>query len=134
MSTNWREFGSSLSDKLINTTFASARLACEIDQLSITENDWSTGGSSVAQAFAGFAIRTKLDKTQYSDTKAELAEFELKIKASTVPFEISVDNQVMRLEKKSATNHASLGMFDAEMLYSSPDAVDAVYTVLGRFK
>ena len=53
MATDWREFGRDLSNELINNTFATARLACEIDLLTTGGGDWQTGGSSVSQTFVG---------------------------------------------------------------------------------
>ncbi len=134
MARDWREFGRKLSDRLINNTFASARLTCEIDLLTTGGGDWQTGGSSVSQTFAGFAIRTSIDKTQFDVTNAQVAEFAVKIRASEVPFKIRKDNQVMRIESKDAATDASLGLIDAEILEVSIDAVDAVWTVLGKYK
>ena len=134
MQDDWREFGRELSDELINNTFASARLACEIDLLTTGDGNWQTGGSTVSQTFAGFAIRTNFDKTQFNETNAQVADFAVKIRASEVPFKIRKDNQNMRIESKDAATDASLGLLDAEILQVSIDAVDAVYTVLGRYK
>ena len=75
MARDWREFGRKLSDKLMNNTFASARLACEIDLLTTGDGNWQTGGSTVSQAFAGFAIRTEFDKTQFNETKRASRRF-----------------------------------------------------------
>ncbi len=134
MARDWREFGRKLSDKLMNNTFASARLACEIDLLTTGDGNWQTGGSTVSQTFTGFAIRTDLDKTQFDETNAQIADFAVKIRASEVPFKIRKDNQVMRIESKDAATDASLGLIDAEVLQVTSDPVDAVYTVLGRYK
>lgn len=132
--TDWRKFGRDLSDELMNNTFATARLACEIDLLTTGDGNWQTGGSTVSQTFAGFAIRTNLDKTQFDDSNAQIADFAVKIRASEVPFKVRKDNQNMRIESKGAATDASLGLIDAEILDVSIDAVDAVYTVLGRYK
>ncbi len=131
---NWRKFGRDLSDKLINNTFASARLACEIDLLTTGDGNWQTGGSSVSETFTGYAIRTNIDKSQFDDTNAQIADFAVKIRASEVPFKVRKDNQVIRIESKDAATDVSLGLVDAEILQVSIDAVDAVYTVLGRYK
>ena len=40
----------------------------------------------------------------------------------------------MRIESKDAATDVSLGLIDAEILQVSTDPVDAVYTVLGRYK
>lgn len=132
--TDWREFGRGLSDELMNNTFASARLACEIDLLTTGDGNWQTGGSTVSQTFAGFAIRTDLDKAQFDAANAQIADFAVKIRASEIPFKIHKDNQVMRIESKDAATDASLGLINAEILQVDIDAVDAVYTVLGRYK
>jgi len=132
--TDWREFGRDLSNELINNTFSSVRLACEIDLLTTGDGNWQTGGSTVSQTFAGFAIRTSFDKTQFNETNAQIADFAVKIRASEVPFKIRQDNQNMRIESKDATTDASLGLLDAEILTVEIDAVDAVYTVIGRYK
>ena len=134
MARDWREFGRNLSDKLMNNTFATARLACEIDLLTTGDGNWQTGGSTVSQTFAGFAIRTSIDKTQFDETNAQVADFAVKIRASEVPFKIRKDNQNIRIESKDAATDAGLGLLDAEILDVSIDAVDAVYTVLGRYK
>ena len=134
MQDDWREFGRELSDELMNNTFATARLACEIDLLTTGDGNWQTGGSTVSQTFAGFAIRTNFDKTQFDETSAQVADFAVKIRASEVSFKIRKDNQNMRIESKDAATDASLGLLDAEILQVSIDAVDAVYTVLGRYK
>lgn len=134
MPDNWRKFGRDLSDTLINKAFASARLACEIDLLTTGDGSWQTGGSTVSQTFQGFAIRTSIDKTQFDETNAQIADFAVKIRASEVPFKIRKDNQIMRIESKDAATDVSLGLIDAEILQVSTDPVDAVYTVLGRYK
>lgn len=131
---DWRVFGRELSDELINNTFATARLACEVDLLTTGDGNWQTGGSTVSQTFAGFAIRTSIDKTQFDETNAQVADFAVKIRASEIPFKIRKDNQVMRIESKDTATDASLGLVNAEILQVSIDAVDAVYTVLGRYK
>ena len=134
MPDNWRKFGRDLSDTLINKAFASARLDCEIDLLTTGDGSWQTGGSTVSQTFQGFAIRTSIDKTQFDETNAQIADFAVKIRASEVPFKIRKDNQIMRIESKDAATDVSLGLIDAEILQVSTDPVDAVYTVLGRYK
>ncbi|HHZ68801.1 MAG TPA: hypothetical protein EYN54_00635 [Methylococcaceae bacterium] len=134
MATDWREFGRDLTDELVNKVFASARLVCEIDLLTTGGGDWQTGGSSVSQTFVGFAIRTDLDKTQFDETNAQVADFAVKIRASEVPFKVRKDNQVMRIESKDAATDVSLGLIDAEILDAAIDPVDAMYTVLGRYK
>lgn len=134
MQDDWREFGRELSDELINNTFATARLACEVDLLTTGDGNWQTGGSTVSQTFAGFAIRTSIDKTQFDETNAQVADFAVKIRASEIPFKIRKDNQIMRIESKDAATDASLGLINAEILQVSTDPVDAVYTVLGRYK
>jgi len=134
MSDNWRKFGRDLSDTLINKAFASARLACEIDLLTTGDGNWQTGGSTVSQTFQGFAIRTSIDKSQFDETNAQIADFAVKIRASEVPFKVRKDNQIMRIESKDAATDVSLGLIDAEILDVSIDPVDAVYTVLGRYK
>ena len=134
MARDWRKFGRDLSGNLVNNTFATARLACEIDLLATGGADWQNGGSTVSQTFAGFAIRTSIDKAQFDETNAQIADFAVKIRASEVPFKIRKDNQVMRIESKDAATDASLGLINAEILQVSIDAVDAVYTVLGRYK
>ena len=134
MSDNWRKFGRDLSDTLINKAFASARLACEIDLLTTGDGNWQTGGSTVSQTFQGFAIRTSIDKSQFDETNAQIADFAVKIRASEIPFKVRKDNQIMRIESKDAATDVSLGLIDAEILDVSIDPVDAVYTVLGRYK
>ena len=134
MQDDWREFGRELSGELINNTFATARLVCEIDLLTTGDGNWQAGGSTVSQTFAGFAIRTSIDKTQFDETNAQIADFAVKIRASEIPFKIRKDNQNMRIESKNASTDASLGLINAEILQVSTDPVDAVYTVLGRYK
>ena len=110
-------------------------MACEIDLLSHWRcGTGKHGGSTVSQTFAGFAIRTSIDKAQFDETNAQIADFAVKIRASEVPFKIRKDNQIMRIESKDAATDASLSLIDAVILQVSIDPVDAMYTVLGRYK
>lgn len=126
-----RGFGRSLSNKLMNEVFAGARRNIEITKTGTFDpiNEVSSGD----ELFTGKCIRVSLDKKSYENQMIQDADFIVKVRASEVNFAVRQDNCTMKLQKLSPVNDADLGLVDCAILDVSLDALDAVYTIAGKY-
>lgn len=124
-----RNFGRSLSDKLINGAFAGAKRGIEITK---TLSFDPINETETTQVFSGECIRTKFDGSGYENQNVLDAEFALKVKASEVPFEVRQDNCTCKMQDLDPLTDADLGLVSCEILAVMKDGVDAVYTIVAK--
>ncbi len=134
-----REFGRSLSNKLMNGSFAGVRRSIVITENGAYDPITETGG--VISTHTGLCILTSLTKSDIANESIRDAEFVIKKRCSEVvddtsgeAFEVRNDNCEIKVDKLSPIDNSSLGMQDCVIVKVFVDAVDAVYTIYGKYR
>lgn len=134
-----REFGRSLSDKLINETFTGVRRNIVITENGAYDPINETGG--VISTHTGLCILTKLTKSDIANESMRDAEFVIKKRCAEVvddttkeSFSVRNDNCEIKVDKLDPVMDVSLGLQDCVIVKVEVDAVDAVYTIYGRYR
>jgi hypothetical protein len=134
-----RDFGRSLSNKLMNGTFAGVRRSIVITENGAYDPVTETGG--VASTHTGLCILTKLTKSDIANESVRDAEFVIKKRCSEVvddtsgeSFSVRNDNCEIKVDKLNPVTDVSLGMQDCVIVKVEVDAVDAVYTIYGKYR
>jgi hypothetical protein len=134
-----REFGRSLSNKLMNGTFAGVRRSIVITENGAYDPITETGG--VISTHTGLCILTSLTKSDIANESIRDAEFVIKKRCVEVVddttkevFEVRNDNCELKVDKLSPIDNSSLGMQDCVIVKVLVDAVDAVYTIYGKYR
>lgn len=134
-----REFGRSLSNKLMNGTFAGVRRSIVITENGAYDPITETGG--VKSIHTGLCILTKFTKSDINNESIRDAEFVIKKRCAEVVddtsgevFVVRNDNCEIKVDKLSPIDNSSLGMQDCVIVKVFVDAVDAVYTIYGKYR
>lgn len=134
-----REFGRSLSDKLMNGAFAGVRRNIVITESGAYDPITETGGA--ISTHTGLCILTGLTKSDIANESIRDAEFIIKKRCVEVvddtsgeSFELRNDNCEIKVDKLDPVTDASLGLQDCVIVKVDVDAVDAVYTIYGKYR
>jgi hypothetical protein len=134
-----RDFGRSLSDKLMNGTFAGVRRSIVITENGAYDPVTETGG--VVSTHTGLCILTKLTKSDIANESIRDAEFVIKKRCVEVvddtsgeSFQVRNDNCEIKVDKLDPVTDVSLGMQECVIIKVEVDAVDAVYTIYGKYR
>lgn len=134
-----RDFGRSLSDNLMNGAFAGVRRSIVITENGAYDPVTETGG--VASTHTGLCILTKLTKSDIANESIRDAEFVIKKRCVEVvddtsgeSFLVRNDNCEIKVDKLDPVTDASLGLQDCVIVKVEVDAVDAVYTIYGKYR
>ena len=134
-----RHFGRSLSDNLMNGAFAGVRRSIVITENGAYDPVTETGG--VASTHTGLCILTKLTKSDIANESIRDAEFIIKKRcvevvddASGESFQVRNDNCEIKVNKLDPVTDVSLGLQDCVIVKVEVDAVDAVYTIYGKYR
>lgn len=124
-----RDFGRNLSDKLINGAFAGAKRGIEITK---TLSFDPINETETTQVYSGDCIRTSFDGESFEAQNILDAEFNLIVKASEVPFEVSQDNCTLLVQDLDPLTDADLGFINCDILAVRKDGLDAVYKITAK--
>ena len=134
-----REFGRSLSNKLMNGTFAGVRRSIVITENVAYDPITETGG--VKSTHTGLCTLINLTKSDIANESIRDAEFVIKKRCAEVVddtrgevFEVRNDNCEIKVDKLSPVDNSSLGMQDCVIVKVFVDGVDAVYTIYGKYR
>jgi hypothetical protein len=134
-----RDFGRSLSDKLMNGTFAGVRRSIVITENGAYDPITETGG--VVSTHTGLCILTSLTKSDIANESIRGAEFVIKKRCAEViddtsgeSFLVRNDNCEIKVDKLDPVTDVSLGMQECVIIKVEVDAVDAVYTIYGKYR
>lgn len=134
-----RTFGRSLSDKLMNGAFAGVRRNIVITENGAYDPINETGG--VISTHTGLCILTKVTKSDIANESIRDAEFVIKKRcvevvddASGESFLVRNDNCEIKVDKLDPVTDASLGLQECVIVKVEVDAVDAVYTIYGKYR
>jgi hypothetical protein len=134
-----RPFGRSLSDNLMNGAFAGVRRSIVITENGAYDPVTETGG--VASTHTGLCILTKLTKSDIANESIRDAEFVIKKRCVEVvddtsgeSFSLRNDNCEIKVDKLDPVTDVSLGLQDCVIVKVEVDAVDAVYTIYGKYR
>jgi hypothetical protein len=134
-----RDFGRSLSNKLMNGTFAGVRRSIVITENGAYDPVTETGGA--VSTHAGLCILTKLTKSDIANESMRDAEFVIKKRCAEVvddtsgeSFQVRNDNCEIKVDKLDPVTDVSLGLQDCVIVKVEVDAVDAVYTIYGKYR
>jgi hypothetical protein len=134
-----RDFGRSLSDKLMNGAFAGVGRSIVITENGAYDPVTETGG--VASTHTGLCILTKLTKSDIANESIRDAEFVIKKRCAEVvddtsgeSFQVRNDNCEIKVDKLDPVTDVSLGLQECTIVKVEVDAVDAVYTIYGKYR
>lgn len=134
-----RDFGRSLSDNLMNSAFAGVRRSIVITENGAYDPINETGG--VISTHTGLCILTNLTKSDIANESIRDAEFVIKKRCVEVvddtsgeSFLVRNDNCEIKVDKLDPVTDASLGLQDCVIVKVEVDAVDAVYTIYGKYR
>jgi hypothetical protein len=134
-----RPFGRSLSDNLMNGAFAGVRRSIVITENGAYDPVTETGG--VASTHTGLCILTKLTKSDIANESIRDAEFVIKKRCVEVvddtsgeSFSLRNDNCEIKVDKLDPVTDVSLGLQECVIVKVEVDAVDAVYTIYGKYR
>jgi hypothetical protein len=134
-----RPFGRSLSDSLMNSAFAGVRRSIVITENGAYDPINETGG--VISTHTGLCILTKLTKSDIANESIRDADFVIKKRCVEVvddtsgeSFQVRNDNCEIKVDKLDPVTDVSLGLQDCVIVKVEVDAVDAVYTIYGKYR
>ena len=134
-----RPLGRSLSDSLMNRDFAGVRRSIVITENGADDPINETGG--VISTHTVLCILTKLTKSDIANESIRDAECVIKKRCVEVvddtsgeSFQVRNDNCEIKVDKLDPGTDVSLGLQDCVIVKVEVDAVDAVYTIYGKYR